>query len=249
MNHRLVSSVIVVLFGAVFASQASAGLIAVYGGAHAGNAADRLNGLGYNAVHWDDAGDVTAGSLASVDTLFVHYGAAWGLVDRKNLIADWVYQGNGLIVEQPNQVGSVEIMPPGLEVSVWSDGYEGSHSGPDPQRNVELTPLGAAHPLTAGLTADDICQNMDLVLANDISSALDVLAVQTSNHDYVALAAGEYGSGRVVFETGLTAIGAYSPGSDRYMQRMVDWVSVPEPSALIAMLACGLVLSMKRTCG
>ena len=249
MNHRLVLNVIVMLFPAVFAFEANASLVAVYGGAHAGNAADRLNLLGYDVVHWENASEVNAGSLASIDTLFVHTGAAGTLSSRKALIADWVYQGNGLIVEQPNQVGPVEVMPPGLDVSVWSDGYEGSHSGPDSYRSVELTQLGATHPLTAGLTADDICQNMDLVLSSDISPALDVLAVQTSNHDYVALAIGDYGSGRVVFETGQTAKGAFSPGSDRYIQQMVEWVSVPEPSALIAMLACSLALIPKRARG
>lgn len=41
--------------------------------------------------------------------------------------------------------------------------------------------------------------------------------------DNIALLAGEYGNGRLVFNTGNFSLFAYDPGSDKYLVQMTDW--------------------------
>lgn len=190
---------------------------------------NRFASLGYTTTHWTSPSQVDPNSLAGIDVLFVHNSEASDLASKDAVIGAWVFEGNGLIVEQPNVEGDVAILPPGLDINIWSRSYDGSLSGPDPVRRVQITALGASHPIMSGLTTGDICENFDRVWTSDVSSAYDILGVQETNTDYAAVAAAAYGRGRVVFHTGNFSPGSFSPGSDQYVQQMIDWAAEVEP--------------------
>jgi hypothetical protein len=213
------------LLGVLFVPQTFATLVAVYGntGAPSDGFANRVKNLGYSTVYWKTSSQVTSASLAGVDVLYVYSEGAPSLATQASAISDWVSQGNGLIVEQPNTEGPIAILPSGLGISVWSHFY-------DPVRNVAITSQGATHPITAGLTSADLCDNFDRVRLSDVAPGYAILGVQASNPSYVALAAAWYGSGRIVFHTGNASPGSMSPGSDRYLHQMIDWAAVPEPA-------------------
>jgi hypothetical protein len=238
--------VAVLLLGVV--PQGLASMVSIYGSnaSNAGNFVNRATSLGYATAHWTTSAQVNQSSLEGTDVLFVQTGSAWELAAKASLIADWVSQGGGLIVEQPNQSGPVAILPPGLDITIWDWHYDGSHSGPDPVRNVLITARGASHPITFGLTTADVCQNADRVLRSDVSAAYDILGVQVTNTDYVAVAAATYGEGRVVFHTGNTSPDAMTPGSDQYIRQMIDWAAVPEPTTLLLLVASGLLVTRRR---
>ncbi|MFQ5493818.1 MAG: hypothetical protein ACE5EX_00390 [Phycisphaerae bacterium] len=228
--------------------------VAVFGGSNASalGMMDRVESLGYAVTRWTDPAEVNAASLAAVDVLFVYTGVAHELAAQAAPIADWVFQGNGLIVEQPNREGYVPILPIGLDISVWSLWYDGSGNGPDPVRNVQITSLGASHEIMASLTTADICENSDRVLTADVSSAYDILGVQASNNDYVAVAAAAYGAGRVLFQTGNTNPQSFAPGSDRYVRQMIDWTAnVPPPTGACCDGATGICQDsvLENDCG
>ena len=202
--------------------------------------AGRAVSLGYTTEHWSDPEQVSALSLVDVDVLFVHSCFAPYLASKGSVISSWVAEGHGLIVEQPNQSGNVEMLPPGLEISVFANTY-------DSKMDVQITSLGQTHPITLGLTTDDLSCNADRVLLADVSSAYDILGVQMTNPNYVALAAAFYGDGRVVFHTGNTSPTSTHPGSDQYVKQMIDWsAGVPEPSTLALLGIAGLNLLFWR---
>ncbi len=196
---------------------------------HAQDFVNRVASLGYTTTHWTSPGQVNPSSLAGIDVLFVHVMEADELAAQDAVIGAWVFEGNGLIVEQPNLEGDVAILPPGLDLHIWSHSYDGSHTDPDPVRNVQITVLGASHPIMSRLTTGDICENADRVWTWDVSFAYDILGVQVTNTDYVAVAVAAYGGGRVVFHTGNTAPGSFAPGSDQYVRQMIDWAAGFEP--------------------
>jgi hypothetical protein len=179
--------------------------------------ADRAASLGYSVVLWTAASDVSSENLADVDVLFLLSGSAMWLGDESSVIQSYVASGGGLIVEQPNFEGPVDILPPELAVSVYNRAYT--------DLNVQLTPAGQLHPMTAGLSAADIPGNMDVVFSADISPAYTVLAAGASDPALVALAVASYGSGRVSLETGNVHPLSLSPGSDEFLQRLIDWTA------------------------
>jgi len=194
--------------------------------------ADRVSSLGFRATFWTAESDITSNALAGVDVLYVIAGSAASLNGKSSLLGNWIAQGHGLVVEQPNQEGRVGILPPNLSISIFSRGYDGSNTGPDPVRNVSITELGRNHPITRGLNTADISQNADRVRSQDVAPAYDILGVQVTNPAYVALAAASYGSGRIVFHTGFLGPNSFAPGSDRYLLQMLDWAAQREPQTL-----------------
>lgn len=210
------------------------------------DASNRLSSLNYDVHVLTSASLLTANSLSSFDVLYVANKYAGELSDQAAVIANWVAQGNGLIVEQPNVEGPVGIMPPGLSVSVLSRSYDGSGSMPDPVRRVALTSAGLVHPVTVGLTTQDLCDNADKVLISDISPAFDILGVQATNPTLVAIATSDYGAGRVVFHTGNINPLAFRPGSDLYVRQMIDWAAIPEPESFALVVSGVVTLSCCR---
>lgn len=191
--------------------------------------ADRVEFLGFSVLRWTSPDQVTASSLAGVDVLFVYSGVEREIVGKDAIIADWVFLGNGLIVEQPNRSGNITILPPGLNIFITSQSFDGSGTGPDPVRAVHITSLGATHPIMFTLTDADISENFDTIFTSDVSSSFDILGVQATNNDLVAVAAAVFGEGRVVFHTGNTAPISFSPGSDQYLIQMINWAVGASP--------------------
>ena len=108
--------------------------IGLYGGSDdlISYVANRFTSLSYDVQVLTSPSQVTASSLSNFDVLYVVSSEAGQLSGTAAVIANWVASGNGLIVEQPNVEGPVAIMPPGLNVSVFDRGYDGSSSGPNP---------------------------------------------------------------------------------------------------------------------
>lgn len=179
--------------------------------------ADRVSSLGYGVLLWTSTYDIIAENLAGVDVLFVLSGSTMWIGDRAPAIRSYVESGGGLIVEQPNVEGPVDILPPELAVSVSSRAYT--------DLGVQLTPSGEVHPITAGLLPKDIPGNMDVIFVADISPAYSVLAVGATDPNQVALVVAPYGSGRIALETGNVHPLSLSPGSDEFLCRLVDWTA------------------------
>ncbi|NLF39949.1 hypothetical protein GX586_10910 [bacterium] len=243
--RSLSSSCLVALL--VCAPAAHATVVGIFGGSSTGAFPVRAASLGYATEFWWLPAQITPPSLANVDVLYVTSGNTAKLSNEAATIVSWVSQGNGLIVEQPNVTGLVAILPPSLPISIWSKDYDGTNVGPDPVRNVLITPAGALHPITAGLAGSEICQNLERVLHSDVAPGYDILGVQASNTNYVAVAAATCGLGRVVFHTGNAGTNSFSPGSDTYIQQMLDWAAVPEPHAALALAAAGILSARRRT--
>ncbi len=211
--------------------------IGLYGGSDdlISYVANRFTSLSYDVQVLTSPSQVTASSLSNFDVLYVVSSEAGQLSGTAAVIANWVASGNGLIVEQPNVEGPVAIMPPGLNVSVFDRGYDGSSSGPN-LAQVGLTSAGLVHPVTAGLTPEELCGNGDKVLLSGVSPTLTILGVQVTNPSLAAIAVGNYGSGRVIFHTGNINPFSLRPGSDLYLRQMINWAAVPEPEG------CALVV-------
>jgi hypothetical protein len=209
---------------------------------------NRISGLGYPITNWTTPSQISLDALNGVDVLYVATANAFRLSEHAGLIAQWVELGNGLILEQPNVEGPVAIMPPGLGVSVFSRSYDGSQSMDDPVRAILITPAGADHPITAGLSTASLTGNADRVRRADVSVNFDILGVQITNPDYVALAAATYGDGRVVFHTGNIDPLSHNPGSDQYLRQMLDWAAVPEPRSLTTLMLAAVFTIPCRRC-
>jgi hypothetical protein len=186
--------------------------------------AARVQGLGHNVKAFSVPAEVTKEALKGYKVFYVTTGYADDLVPQATLLQRWVKKGRGMIIEQPNLTGPVMLLPLKLRINIFSFDYDGSHGGADAVRNVALTALGATHPLSQGLDTLDIGENADRVKSADVPAKWKVLGVQTTNTDYVALAAANYGLGRMVFETNNNTPAAFRPGSDLYLNRMIDWV-------------------------
>jgi hypothetical protein len=219
--------------------------IGLYGGSDdiASYVADRFSALNYDVQLLTLPAQVTANSLSNFDVLYVVSSEAGELSGAAPVIASWVAAGNGLIVEQPNVEGPVAIMPPGLSVSVFDRGYDGSSSGPN-LAQVGLTSAGLVHPVTIGLTPEELSGNGDKVLLSGVSPTLTILGVQVTNPSLAAIAVGNYGAGRVIFHTGNINPFALRPGSDLYLRQMVNWASVPEPGSLALVVVEMAVLAI-----
>jgi hypothetical protein len=207
----------------------------------------RIDAIGFSTTTWTLDSQITLSALNGVDVLYVTNERADLLSQSAELINQWVQLGNGLIVEQPNRSGPVAIMPPGLGVTVLSGNYVFPLGSPESA--VLITPEGAAHPITAGLSTELLSGNGDLVRKADVSPNFEILGVQISYPDFVALAAASYGEGRVVFHTGNIHPLANRPGSDRYVRQMLNWAAaVPEPTStsLICILIASIFTSQLR---
>lgn len=177
---------------------------------------DRVASLGYDCLLLSQP-MLTASE--EVDVLYVTTGSAFLLASQSAEILDFVRAGGGLIIEQPNVVGPVPILPPELSISV------SSIQTFDPR--VCLTECGLSHEITAGLSPGDLSGNMDTVFMADVSPGYQVLAVSASDQRLVALAVAVYGKGRIVFLTGNLHPWSVMPGSNEFLRRLIDWAAGP----------------------
>ncbi|MBK9714255.1 MAG: hypothetical protein IPO81_23555 [Kouleothrix sp.] len=144
---------------------------------------------------------------------------------RASQLQSYVSGGGGLVVSQPNLVGNVGVFPPGFEMTVTSITWPEYPSPPGP---VEFTRAGATHPILAGLTPADVSGNFDTIPLSTLGPGWVVLAKSVS-YPNVALAAGVYGAGRLVFETGNPSAASIDPGSDSYLRQLIAWAGAGSP--------------------
>ena len=88
----------------------------------------------------------------------------------------------------------------------------------------QATIVNGAHPVTAGLSDSDLSGDFDT--ATGLGAGYTLLARNVVCVGNAALAAGGFGPGRVVFETGNDSPQAVDPGSDMYWARVFEWLCV-----------------------
>jgi hypothetical protein len=82
--------------------------------------------------------------------------------------------------------------------------------------------VNAAHPVTSGLADSDLSGDFDTV--SGLGGGYTVLGVNAACVGNPSLAAGTFGTGRIVFETGNASPDALDPGSDLYWARVFEWL-------------------------
>ena len=188
---------------------------------------DRLRALGYSVVETTDGNDLARENLQNYDVLWLDVGSPnqWAPVYADPVRAWIAEDGGGLIFTQPNDWGEVEIFPPGFEVTVYDDVWPGW-----PGSGGHAVIVDGSHPITMGLGEMDIAGNGDWVWKDDIGTSWDILGVdELLPDDVVALIAGEYGEGRMVFNTGNFSSQSSDPGTDQYVIQLLTWLSQKEP--------------------
>ncbi len=177
----------------------------------------RLISLGADITVINNPATITPAFLDNFDVLYVENTYVDDLAGKAFEIRNFVANGCGLIVEQPNQTGPVAIMPAGFEVSVASISFTSISAA--------LTPAAAGHEMTMGLSSSDLSGNFDIVFESDIGASFTILARNASNSNQIALLAGQHGSGRIAFYTGNISLFSIDPGSDIYLEDMVNWAA------------------------
>lgn len=181
---------------------------------------DRLSQLGFNVTSTVNVGDLTRTNLQKYAVLIVDVGTDPAVYDsQKNQIQDWVsLDGGGFIIAQPSVTGAtLTAFPSGFEVYIYDTywpGYPGSY---------EAAIVNPTHPIVQGLTDDDLPGNFDWVKSEDIGNQWTIIAVDAETPSDVALLAGDYGNGRLVFTTGNFNSLAADPGSNQFLIQMVNW--------------------------
>ncbi len=176
---------------------------------------NRLASFGIAITTTNNPADLNAVNLANYDVLVVAYTGP-GSIGGANLdITAFVASGHGLFVHQPNAPGLIDYAPPGFEVNI-TDAYWCNFPNTPPVHLVNLV-----HPVTTGLTDADPSGAFDLV--GSIGAGYTVLGVASICGD-VALAAGTYGAGRVVFDDGNAHPLAIIPGSAAYWTNLFGWL-------------------------
>lgn len=193
------------------------------------NEAERVRSLGYKVTTTTNIADLARSNLQNYDVLWIGITADPATYSGYNThIRNWVYyDGGGVIVEQPNMIGTVTLFPYGYEVEV--DDIFWPSSGSD------TVITNGSHPITQGLADTDLTGNYDTVYDVDIGYKWWVLARSATESDVVALLAAYYGSGRFVFNTGNATFGY---GSDVYLQQKIDWAA--NLDARIALVETGM---------
>ncbi len=156
---------------------------------------------------------------SAYDVVYIGYGEG-DLVDSYAAdLQTYVQDGGGLIVSQPNLAGSIDVYPPGFEMTVTDITWPEYSSPPGP---VEFTAAGASHPILTGLTPEDVSGNFDTVPLDTLGPGWSVL-VKSVNHPNVALSVGTYGSGRLAFHSGNIGSASIDSGSDAYVRQLIEW--------------------------
>jgi hypothetical protein len=153
-------------------------------------------------------------SLASFQVIYIGHSSVASLSAKATQIQAFVQNGGGLIVEQPNAVGPVAILPPGFELNVSSI-FNSTQA-------VSFTLGGWFHPITLGLNTVDPSGNFETVPTSSLGSSWTML-LKANGFPHAALLAGSYGSGRIIFHTGNIGTNSGDPGSNNYVKRLVDW--------------------------
>jgi len=206
------------------------------------NEEDTLNGIeDLTATLTNDLSDITFESLSNYDVLYTGT-SYWNTLDSKaGIIQNYLSSGGGVVVGQSNVTGPIDWLPNGLEASVQSIFYPKFG-------NCVLTGSGLSHPIFDGLTTADLgVAPADTIYSYDLGPSWDVLMVHSSDSDMVGMAAGAYGSGRLLLWPEFFGPGSINDiPSDDCIRQAFEWVAVPEPATILLLGLGGLVLRKKR---
>lgn len=148
--------------------------------------------------------------------LVVGFTGAGRLTAQQPIIEAFVKAGGGLLIHQPNVTGTVDYAPPGFEVTIAS-GYWCNFPS-----DYRATIVAPTQYITEECWDDNLSAAGDSVEA--VGSGYVTLAVSAVCRD-VALAAGTFGLGRVVFDTGNGGVVAMDRGSDLYWAKVFGWLA------------------------
>lgn len=185
-----------------------------YGIDSRGEEIPRLTALGFTFTHTEDPADLSATNLANYDVLVIAFTGPGVIEAQQPAISAFTSADNGLLIHQPDRPGAIDYAPAGFGVTTADLAYCELESA---------TIVNGTHSITSGLTDSDLSGHFDVT--THLGAGYTVLA--TSNaacQPYPALAAGEFGSGRVVFETGNAGPNSIHPGSDFYWVRVFEWL-------------------------
>ena len=173
---------------------------------------DRLRALGLTITQTTNPSDLTLANLSTnYNVLVIAYTGPSVIGGQQGGIQAYVNGGGGLLIHQPNALGTIDYAPAAFDATItdifWC--------------NSAATIVNGAHAITAGLTDADLSGGFDRVGA--IGAGYTLLAREIGCSE-PALAAGSSGSGRVVFETGNASPLSLDPGSDLYWTRVFDWL-------------------------
>lgn len=155
--------------------------------------------------------------LSPYDVVYLGNNEGNALDSKASQLQSYVNGGGGLVVTQPNIEGQVDLFPTGFEMFVESSSYNLNTAS-----QVEFTPAGEEHPILAGLPAEDVSGNFETVPLDRVGPGWTVLVKEIHN-PLLALAVGQYGSGRMAFHTGNTESASIDPGSDTYVRQLIEW--------------------------
>jgi len=180
---------------------------------------NRLENLGYSINVTNDVSMLLTDTLCSYDFLFVDVPYDSTLNEFAAIIEDYISRGGGLLLCQVNIPGPVTILPAGFEIDIEDTLWPEYPEKPGPATILK------DHPITEGLTGDDLSGNFETVPLSNIGEGWDVLAIDEDHPDLVSLLAGRYGNGKIVYFTGNVALNSIQKGSDRFLVNLVEWVS------------------------
>jgi hypothetical protein len=191
----------------------------------------RIQGLFSDVTIIRSPAEVPA-DLTPYDVFYLGYDEGTTLDSFAEAFVEYVNGGGGLIVSQPNLAGTVNVYPPGFEMTVTDIAWPGFPNEPGP---VEFTASGAAHPILNGLGPIDVSGNFDTVPLSLMGPGWTVL-VKSVADPHVALAVGNYGDGRIAFHSGNISDASIDQGSSAYVRQMIEWAganNVPGPDMRI----------------
>jgi hypothetical protein len=167
--------------------------------------------------------DAVPADLSPYQLFFLGYGEGTLLNSRSAQLIAYVQGGGGLIVEQPNLAGRVDVYPPGFEMTVTDITWPGFPGDPPP---TEFTSAGASHPILSGLSPVDLSGNFDIVPLSTLGPGWTILA-KSAAHPHLALAVGTYGTGRIAFTSSNISAASIDGGSDAFVRQLIQWAGTP----------------------
>jgi hypothetical protein len=183
---------------------------------------DRLRALGYDITVVDAAPQLALANLLEYGTLVIAYTGPGFLAGRQPDIEAFVDQGGGLLVHQPNDVGALDYVPHGFDVTIANEVWCAPNS-------YFASIVDSQHPITSGCTDADLSGAFDTV--GSLGPNFHVLAQNNACGD-PALAVGLAGIGRVAFDTGNGNTDSVIPGTELYWDHVFGWLCSPGPIAV-----------------
>ena len=180
----------------------------------------RFTGLGLVITQTNNPADLNPANLAAYDVLVVAYTGPGVIGANQPAIAAFVAADNGLLIHQPNTAGAIDYAPAGFGLTIADICWCGICN----TSMFDATIVNGAQPVTSGLVDADLAGDFDT--AAGLGGSYTLLARNVNCPNNPSLAAGVFGTGRVVFETGNASPLAFDFGSDAYWAHLFEWLCI-----------------------